>query len=144
MNDCLFCRIAAGNTTDAVVLYQNAELLVFLDVAPIRRGHIDIIPREHYEGFELIPHRLAGSIMVLGQDLAKRLKATYGVQRVAFLFTGGDVPHAHAHVIPMHYKTDVTSARYILNPEHVEWGSAHLRADQDSLLEVRSELGFPP
>jgi hypothetical protein len=39
------------------------------------------------------------------------MKALYGVPRVAFLFTGGD--HAHAHVVPMHEKTDITSQRYI-------------------------------
>ena len=30
---------------------------------------------------------------------------------VAFLFTGGDVAHAHAHVVPMHEKTGITSRR---------------------------------
>ena len=32
--------------------------------------------------------------------------------RVAFLFTGGDVAHAHAHVVPIPKKTDITSRRY--------------------------------
>ena len=35
------------------------------------------------------------------------------MKRVAFLFTGGDVPHAHAHVVPMVAGTDITSRRYI-------------------------------
>jgi catechol 2,3-dioxygenase-like lactoylglutathione lyase family enzyme len=70
----------------------------------------------HYETFDVIPPELAGRIVALGQDLARRMKAAYGVERVAFLFTGGDVPHAHAHVVPMHEKTDVTSARYVVSP----------------------------
>jgi histidine triad (HIT) family protein len=41
----------------------------------------------------------------------------YGVPRVAFLFTGGDLPHAHAHVIPMHENTDITSRLYITREE---------------------------
>ena len=41
------------------------------------------------------------------------MKALYGVPRVAFLFSGGDHAHAHAHVVPMHEKTDITSRRYI-------------------------------
>ncbi len=32
---------------------------------------------------------------------------------MTFLFTGGDIPHAHAHLVPMHEKTDITSRRYI-------------------------------
>ena len=41
------------------------------------------------------------------------MKALYGVPRVAFLFSGGDHAHAHAHVVPLHEKTDITSLRYI-------------------------------
>ena len=36
----------------------------------------------------------------------------YGGPRVAFLFTGGDVPHAHAHLMPMHEKTDSRRKRF--------------------------------
>jgi len=79
---------------------------------------------------------------VTAQDLAKRLKASYSVERVALLCTGGDVPHAHAHVVPVYEKTDITSARYILNPENVQWGSAHLRVDREELLAVKQKLGF--
>ena len=142
MNDCIFCRIA-GKQEEAVVLYEDAEIMIFLDIAPIRSGHSHIIPKQHYETFELIPPDLAGRIIVLGQHLAKRIKAVYKVDRVAFLFTGGDVPHAHAHVIPMHEKTDITSARYIIGPSKPEFDSSHLRVDRQSLLEVKKELGFP-
>ena len=34
-------------------------------------------------------------------------------ERVGFQYSGGDLPHAHAHVIPLHEKTDLTSRRYI-------------------------------
>jgi len=68
------------------------------------------------------------------------MKAVYGVDRVAFLFTGGDVPHVHAHVIPMVEGTDVTSARYVVSPEALRFGSAHLAADRGSLLRARDRL----
>ena len=41
------------------------------------------------------------------------MKARYGAPRVGFAFTGIDVPHVHAHVIPMVETTDLTSRRYI-------------------------------
>lgn len=141
MNDCLFCKIADKRVA-AVVLCEDTDLIAFLDIAPIRTGHTQIMPKKHYETFELVPQELATRMMVMGQDLAKRLKATYNVERVAFLITGGDVPHAHAHVVPMHEKTDITSARYILNSEDLRWGSAHLLSGQESLLQVKEELGF--
>jgi histidine triad (HIT) family protein len=33
---------------------------------------------------------------------------------VAFLFTGGDIAHVHAHAVPIHERTDITSRRYIV------------------------------
>jgi histidine triad (HIT) family protein len=141
MPTCLFCRIAAGEL-DAVMLYEDSEVVAFLDIAPIRPGHTQIVPRQHFATFEELPAPLAARILHLGQRLAQRLKTVYGVERVAFLFTGGDVPHAHAHVVPMHEKTDITSARYFVSPEAPEGGSAHLHADRALLLDVREALAF--
>jgi histidine triad (HIT) family protein len=51
---------------------------------------------------------------VLGQRLARILKAKNGVAHAAFLFSGSDIAHAHAHVLPMFEPTDITSRRYIV------------------------------
>ncbi|WP_425049813.1 HIT family protein [Psychromarinibacter sp. S121] len=109
---CLFCGIACGDVPAAIV-YEDDELVAFLDTMPIRRGHVQIIPRAHYPYFDDLPGDLAGRMLVLGQRLARAMKQVYGVQRVGFAFTGGDVDHAHAHVVPLHEKTDLTSRRYI-------------------------------
>lgn len=87
--------------------------MVFVDNAPIRRGHLQIIPKEHFVYFDDLPPPLAGKIVNLGQNLAKRLKKLYNVERVGFAFTGNDVQHAHAHIVPLHDRTDITSRQYI-------------------------------
>ena len=116
--------------------------MAFLDRGAIREGHTQIIARAHVPTFEMLPPHVLNKISALGQQLARRMKDVYRVDRVAFLFTGGDIAHVHAHVVPMHAKTDITSARYITAPEHVTWGSDHLLQDHDSLLAVRAHLGF--
>ncbi len=119
-------------------------MVAFLDRGAIRPGHTQIISRDHIPTFEMLPAQLALKIVVLGQQLARRMKGVYGVERVAFLFTGGDVAHVHAHVVPLHAKTDITSARYITDPETVSWGSAHLRQDREALVAERDRLAFVP
>ncbi|NGO54084.1 HIT family protein [Mesorhizobium camelthorni] len=109
---CLFCEVARSKIRTNVV-FENDRLLAFLDIAPIRRGHVQIVPREHFVHFDDLPPDLASEVIELGQKIARAQKRLYGVERVAFLFTGGDVPHAHAHVVPMVEKTDITSRRYI-------------------------------
>ena len=136
---CPFCEIAirSGN---AVIVWEDSDIVAFLDNRPIRRGHCLIIPRRHFESFDEVPADLVARIMELGQRLARKMKAIYEVERVAFLYAGSGVPHAHAHVFPMHEDMDVTSARYILNPGNPEFGSSHLSEDMESLLKVGSEL----
>jgi histidine triad (HIT) family protein len=142
MSDCVFCRIA-DKTVEAVALLEDEDLLVFLDRCAIREAHCQIITKKHYATFETVPPDIAGRMVAVGQRLARRLKTIYGVERVAFLFTGGDVPHVHAHVVPMHEKTDITSARYILNAEEIKFSSDHLMQDRTALEAVRNKLqGF--
>lgn len=111
-DDCLFCRIARQQIP-AHVVHQDDEILAFLDIQPVRPGHVLIIPRQHYSYFEDLPAPLAGRILELGQRLARAMKQHYKVERVGFVFTGIHVAHAHAHLIPMHQKHDVTSTQYI-------------------------------
>jgi histidine triad (HIT) family protein len=112
MNECLFCRIASGLVRSEMI-YEDDQVIGFMDIGPIRPGHTQVIPREHFAYFEDLPEATASRIIHLGQRLSRVMKALYGVPRVAFLFTGGDHAHAHAHVVPMHEKTDITSRRYI-------------------------------
>jgi histidine triad (HIT) family protein len=111
-NYCLFCEIAQGRIGSCVV-FENDRVMAFLDIGPIRPGHVQIIPREHFACFDDLPSQLANEILALGQKIARAQKRLYGVARVAFLFTGGDISHAHAHVVPMVEQTDITSRRYI-------------------------------
>ncbi|MBN9887782.1 HIT family protein [Salipiger abyssi] len=110
--DCLFCDISRGRSL-ADVVFQDRRFIAFADRAPIRPGHLQIVPRTHVACFDELAPPLAGGLIRLGQRLAKALKAEYRVDRVGFVLTGNDVPHVHAHLIPMHESTDITSRRYI-------------------------------
>jgi histidine triad (HIT) family protein len=111
-NDCLFCKIGASKIPSFKV-YEDDELLAFLDIAPIREGHVLIIPKAHHDYFDDLPNDLASRIMNLAQRIAKIQKKLYGVKRVGLMFTGVDVAHAHCHVVPMVKTSDVTSRQYI-------------------------------
>lgn len=109
---CLFCRIAAGDLP-AHKVHEDDQVLAFLDLHPIRPGHVLVIPRAHHVWFEDMPPDLASRVMIVSQDIARRMKRVYPVERVAMFFTGIHVPHAHAHLVPMQHVHDVTSAAYM-------------------------------
>lgn len=135
--DCLFCGIASGEV-EAHEVYRDDRIVAFLDNGPIRDGHIQIIPVEHIESFELLPPDLGSAILHLAQRIALVQKRLYSVERVAFLFTGGDIPHAHAHVVPMFDKTDITSRRYI--KEHKLTWVAPERSETTALRDTASAI----
>lgn len=135
--NCIFCRIAAGEIPSHVI-YEDDQLKAFLDIHPIRPGHVLIVPKSHHDYFDDMPPELASAVVHLGQRLGKAMKAIYGVERVAFLFTGTDVTHVHAHVLPMHEKMDITSPVYIQQQE-LSFQLAP-RASDDDLRRVVADL----
>lgn len=73
-SSCPFCQIAVQSDR-VVVLYEDADVVAFLDRGAIRPGHTQIITREHFPTFEMLPPRLMNKIAALGQQLAHRMKA---------------------------------------------------------------------
>ena len=136
---CIFCQIAQGEI-DSYIVYENDVLKAFLDCRPIRPGHVQIIPKEHFEYFDDLPTSIANEIFELAQRIGKAQKKLYNVDRVGFLFTGGDVKHAHAHVVPLVGKNDITSREYIKEKELTF--VARPRARAQDLEEVSLKLSF--
>ncbi|MGY6704674.1 HIT family protein [Roseinatronobacter sp.] len=131
--DCLFCKIASG-ALPAHKIYEDDHILAFLDLHPIRPGHSLVIPKKHYVWFEDLPEKLATRITTCAQKIARAQKIIYQVQRVSMFYTGIHVPHAHAHVVPMHHVHDVTSTAYLL--DGIESFSAPPQADAGELADI--------
>lgn len=134
MTECVFCAIACGDIPTKTV-YEDQDFRVIADGGPIRPGHLLVLTREHYPYFDDLPEPLAAGLIALGQRLARILKTETGVERVGFLLSGGDIAHVHAHIVPMHEKTDLTSRRYV-QLDDVPFGPAPAvsEAETDALL----------
>jgi histidine triad (HIT) family protein len=97
---CVFCRVAGGELPSHI-LYESAEVLAVLDSYPIREGHVQVISRKHYPYFDSLPAEVAAEMFEVGRKLAPVLRKLYSVQQVGFMYSGRDIPHAHAHVVPL-------------------------------------------
>lgn len=109
---CIFCAIA-NKEIPARVIHEDDDFVAFLDINPIRPGHVLIVSRTHHAYFDDLPSDVAARMVQLGQRLSKAMKRIHGVERVGFLFTGTDIAHVHAHVVPLWGPTDITSVAYI-------------------------------
>ncbi len=104
MSDCIFCRIAAGETP-ADVVWESPQALAFLDRNPAARGHTMIIPRSHaptlldLDDSQLAPLFLA--VKTVTRKIAAALRpAGFHVGWNHGAAAGQHVPHLHVHVIP--------------------------------------------
>jgi histidine triad (HIT) family protein len=100
--DCLFCKIAAGRIPGDVV-YQNDELIAFLDIHPLFPGHVLLSPRRHYETLLDLPAKLSGPMMSATQLLAKAVEAAVDADGTFIAINNRvsqTVPHLHIHVVP--------------------------------------------
>lgn len=136
-HDCLFCKIASG-ALPCHKIHEDAHILAFLDLHPIRAGHALVIPKAHFPWFEDLPQDLAARVTFCAQKIARAQKIIYQVPRVSMFFTGIHVPHAHAHVVPMHHMHDVTSAAYL--QDGPDAFSAPPCADAQELVDIANTI----
>jgi histidine triad (HIT) family protein len=99
---CVFCAIVTGEGEADVVLDEPA-FLAFLDVRPVFKGHVLLVPREHVETLPDLPAGLRDGFLEAAQRLATAVKDGLGAQGsfVAMNNTvSQSVPHLHLHVVP--------------------------------------------
>jgi histidine triad (HIT) family protein len=102
---CIFCDIAGG-TAAASVVYRGETCLAFMDVHPIRQGHVLVIPIEHSARLDEIDPRARQELLTTASRVLAALRKS-GLARdgANLLLNDGSaanqhVPHVHIHVIP--------------------------------------------
>lgn len=99
---CLFCRIAAGTEAADVVL-ETSDMVAFLDVRPVFKGHVLVVPRFHVGTLPDLPSELYSPFLAATSRVAGAVVSGLGAQG-SFVAMNNvvsqSVPHLHAHVIP--------------------------------------------
>lgn len=99
MTDCIFCKLATKEIPNEPII-ETDYAFVIRDRAPVAKGHVLVIPKEHFTDITTTPAPITE--MVLG------LAVVYGRQNMGSGFrivinTGEDagqtVKHFHAHVL---------------------------------------------
>jgi histidine triad (HIT) family protein len=99
---CLFCAIVAGEAPAAVVL-DEPDVVAFLDVRPLFKGHALLVPRTHVDTLPDLPAELRDPFLDAAQRLSQGVRDAFGAQGsfVAMNNTvSQSVPHLHLHVVP--------------------------------------------
>lgn len=103
MDECLFCKIAAGEIP-ANKLYEDEQVLAFYDIHPQAKVHFLVIPKRHISSAAALTEEdaaLLGHIFAVIAQLARQIGLENGYRVISNVGpdAGQTVPHLHFHVL---------------------------------------------
>ena len=104
MADCIFCKIIKEEIPCAKV-YENDEVLAFLDISPVNKGHVLVLPKKHFENIENLPDEILCEIARTIKKLSKAALKAVGADSFNLGLNNGKnagqlVQHVHFHIMP--------------------------------------------
>jgi histidine triad (HIT) family protein len=102
----LFSKIIAGEIPSYKIA-ENERFFAFLDVFPLREGHVLVIPKvEEDKLFDLDDSHLS-EILVFAKPIARAIEKAFRCDRCGISVIGLEIPHAHVHLIPINSANDL-------------------------------------
>ena len=104
MNDCLFCKIIAGEIPSTHI-YEDAFVCAFLDIHPVQPGHTLIVPKVHAETLLEASHESLLGTMQAVQKIGGAIMSGLEVKGFNVFQNNGQVAgqsvfHLHFHIVP--------------------------------------------
>ena len=101
----LFYKIAAGQIPSYKVA-ENEKYFAFLDIAPLKKGHTLVIPKDEVDYIFDLDNESYSGLMLFSKQVAIAIKKVIPCKRVSVQVIGLEVPHAHVHLIPIDGMSD--------------------------------------
>jgi histidine triad (HIT) family protein len=102
----IFTKIINGDIPCHRV-HESDEFLAFLDIMPLREGHVLVIPKVEIDYIFDLEDDLLARMMVFAKEVAGKIKKAIPCNRIGVSVIGLEVPHAHVHLIPLDRMTDM-------------------------------------
>lgn len=109
--DCIFCKIIHGDIP-CYKVYEDDQVLAFLDINPKSNGHTLILPKEHTLDITTIDNELLLHIFDVAKDIAKLLEEKLNIKGYTLAQNNGkpqEVKHFHLHIIPAYDNEELVS-----------------------------------
>ena len=136
--NCIMCEIA-NRKAPASIIYEDRDVMAFLDINPVQKGHALVIPKKHFVNIWDIDPRLLTKVTVVTKKVAHRMQKVMDAEGVNTFSANGkpagqDIYHFHMHVIPLAKGERTKFADW--------WQSAVGRAERSELDSLAKKLRF--
>jgi histidine triad (HIT) family protein len=122
----IFTKIVNGEIP-AHKVAESVDFLAFLDINPLKEGHVLVIPKKEVDYIFDIEDDLYVSMMIFAKIVAKGIKRAIPCDRIGVAVVGLEVPHAHIHLIPIDKISDMNFSNPKLNLSQEELSDTALR-----------------
>ena len=102
----LFTKIVLGEIPCYKVA-ENDKFLAFLDIQPLTKGHVLVIPKIEIDYIFDLEDDLLGEMMVFSKEVARKIKSAFPCEKIGITVIGLEVPHAHIHLVPINSLSDM-------------------------------------
>lgn len=105
----IFTKIIAGEIPSYKIA-ENEKFYAFLDIFPLVKGHVLVVPKAEVDKFFDIPDNIIGELLVFAKPIAQAIEKSFPCNRCGISVVGLEVPHAHMHLIPINSANDMNFA----------------------------------
>jgi histidine triad (HIT) family protein len=95
----------------AYKILENENFLAFLDIFPLAKGHVLVIPKKEIDYLFDISSDEYGELWKFAQQVAKAMDKVIDCKRIGVAVIGLEVPHAHIHLLPLNNVSDINFER---------------------------------
>ncbi len=117
---CPFCKIIKGEIPSKKV-YEDDKVLAIMDINPAVKGHILVMPKEHYPIMPLIPPEIFEHLFLCTRDLVRaEKKAMVTPSSNVFIANGGAAGQQSSHFMLHIFAREKASELEVLQLKNVE------------------------
>lgn len=129
---CVFCKIVAGEIP-SYKLYEDDDVLAFLDIAQVTTGHVLVIPKKHYKDIFALDKNIAQKLFAATVEMAQKLQKNLKINDLNLVNNNGkkagqEVDHYHLHLLP----------RYL--DDGVEFKFKRQNLSQDEMKKIQEKI----
>lgn len=106
----IFSKIIAGEVPSYKIA-ENDNFYAFLDIFPLVRGHVLVIPKKEIDKIFDVDDSLLSEWLVFAKPIAKAIEKAFDCNRCGISVIGLEVPHAHMHLVPINTSDDLNFTR---------------------------------
>ena len=95
----------------AYIILEDKDNIAFMDIFPIQRGHVLVVPKIEVDNILDLPLESYLSLFSFAKKVSHSIQKVVSCNRIGISVIGLEVPHAHIHLVPINKLDDMDFKR---------------------------------